>query len=166
MTSVSPNGRSLTELHPPRRNRYYYGKLLDVLHLLMEQQYGVSAHAQLNRLNLGPGVLCGLDVTTIERDDERGLRVGAGFALDGWGRRIIVPDDVDLLPLELSDECGAPLWPQPEELPGELVLSLCYRECETDFAPSLVVDPVCDGNERCEAGTFLESYALRLRAGT
>jgi hypothetical protein len=165
MTYAGTNGTSLAELQAPRRNRYFYGKLLDVLHLTMEQQYAISATAHVNRLNFGPGVFCGLGVTPINRDDGHGVRVEAGVVFDAVGRRVVVPDAVELLPLQLTDDCGLPAQPQPDELSGSLVLSICYRECEADFAPALVPDPGCNGSTRCEAGTWVESYSLIVRKG-
>ena len=92
MTCAGTNGTSLAQLQAPRRNRYFYGKLLDVLHLTMEQQYAIAGSAHLNRLNFGPGVLCGLGVTALNRDDGHGVRVEPGVAFDALGRRIVVPD--------------------------------------------------------------------------
>jgi hypothetical protein len=163
MTCAGTNGTSLAQLQAPRRNRYFYGKLLDVLHLTMEQQYAIAGSAHLNRLNFGPGVLCGLGVTALNRDDGHGVRVESGVAFDALGRRIVVPDAIELLPLQLTDDCGLPVQPQPDKLSGSLMLSICYRECEADFAPALVPDPVCNGSTRCEAGTWVESYSLVVR---
>jgi hypothetical protein len=56
--------RRLAELHHPRRNRYFFGKLLAASDLEMEQDYYIrDADAQLARHVLGAGVVCGLDVT-------------------------------------------------------------------------------------------------------
>src|SRR5215207_1486547 len=136
MTPIGTDEKQDSELSPPRRNRYFYGKLLDALHLTMEQQYGISEQRQLNRLVLGHGVICGLGVTAVEDGQSRGLRISAGLAIDGWGRRIVVPDDHDLIPLELTDECGTPAPTTDNGLPSNLAVSLCYRECETDFGPA------------------------------
>jgi hypothetical protein len=163
-TSMATEGRELTSLRAPRRNRFYYGKLLDALHLTMEQQYGLAADRLMNRFALGAGVVCGLEVTPVTSGTP-GLRIGAGLAIDGWGRRIVVPDDHDLVPLELTNECGDP-EPPANGLPVNLVVSVCYRECETDFAPALVPEHSCNGNDRCEAGTIFETYAVRVREGT
>ena len=165
MASTVMQGRALAELRSPRRNRFYYGKLLDALHLTMEQEYTLAGEQLLNRMVLGPGVVCGLDVTPIGNGDTLGLRIGAGLALDGWGRRIVVPDDHDLVPLELTTECGVGQEPGGE-LPSKLVVAVCYRECEADFAPALVPEQSCNGNDRCEAGTIYETYSIRVREGT
>src|SRR6516225_464625 len=77
----------LRSLTAPRRNNYFYGKRLDVPQFRMEQDYGKLKHWLLNRLSLGKGVLCGLDVTA----NNGKLCVAPGVAIDGLGREIIVP---------------------------------------------------------------------------
>ncbi len=162
MGQPGTDDRRLTQLHPLERNNIFYGKLMDVLHFTMEQDYGRANRQLFNRLALGSGVVCGLDVTAVTTAAGTGLRVSAGVALDGWGRWIVVPDDVDLVPLALTDDCGHPAPAAGEPLPAALHVSVCYRECPADYAPALVTDPVCDGPERCEAGTWIESYRLQV----
>jgi hypothetical protein len=153
----------LTELSPARRNRYYYGKLMDVLHFTMEQRYVLSKEWLYNRAVLGPGVVCGLGVAAQSTSAGNGVVVSAGLAIDGWGREIIVPDDVTLLPLQLTDQCGQPSA-TTGPLPANVMVQLCYTECETDFGPTLVSDGCGCGD--CEAGTIVESYCVRVVAGT
>ena len=45
----SLDNKSFATLDAPRRNRFYYGKLLDVFHLEMEQDYGRLMRALSNR---------------------------------------------------------------------------------------------------------------------
>lgn len=75
----------LRALAAPRRNNYFYGKRLDVPHFRMEQDYGKEKQWLLNRLSLGKGVLCGLDVTAQQGQ----VCVSPGVAIDGLGREII-----------------------------------------------------------------------------
>jgi len=75
MTTTS-NGNGFSA---PVRNRYFYGKLLDVHHLEMEQRYFLEASHLINRLTLGSGVLCGLRVEALE--DGR-VAVSPGVAVD------------------------------------------------------------------------------------
>src|SRR5262249_2982893 len=105
-------------------------------------------------------------VSAIKAGSERGIRVRAGVAVDGWGRRIVVPDDHDLIPLALAGEHGGDPPDEGAELPRDLVVSLCYRECQTEFGPAFAPDPACDGAPRCEAGTWVETYSLGIREGT
>lgn len=82
----------------PVRNRYFYGKLLDVFHFEMEQNYFNEKRWLLNRLITGYGVVCGLNVTLAP--DGQSVVVSPGIAIDKCGREIIVcqPSDPFLLP--------------------------------------------------------------------
>ena len=92
---------------PPRRNRYFYGKLRDELHLRMEQEYFNGKRWMLNRLALGRGALCGLAVTA----DGKTVWMASGVAIDGLGREIVAaPLGADgVLDAELP-EAFAPTW--------------------------------------------------------
>jgi hypothetical protein len=151
------------ELVPARRNRYYYGKLMDVLHFSMEQQYGRAKHELLNRAVLGAGVVCGLDVQPDATG--KGLIVRSGLAIDGWGREIIVPQDVQLTPLSLTNPTAQPVPNTGQPLPQYVTVQICYHECQTDFGPALVGDTGC-GDSGCEAGTWVESYCIKVVSGT
>ena len=63
---------ALNELRTPARNHYFYGKLLDVFHFQMEQTYFNRKRWLLNRLGLGSGVLCGLEVILAD-DGQHGI---------------------------------------------------------------------------------------------
>ena len=166
MSSTGWEDKRLGDLDAPRRNRYFYGQLMDVRRFSMEQEHVLAERRQMNRLVLGPGVVCGLGVSPIESGPDRGLRVQAGMAVDGWGGRIVVPNPVDLIPLQVTDRCGVAIRPPDgAALPKNLVVSLCYRECQTEFAPALVPDPGCESTPRCEAGTWVETYTLCVREG-
>jgi hypothetical protein len=67
-----------------------------------------------------------------------------------------------MVPLQLTDQCGQPS--SGAALPQQVMVQLCYAECQTDFSPVLVSDECgCGG---CEAGTIVESYCLKVTAGT
>jgi len=158
----------LTGLAPARRNRYYYGKLMDVHHFTMEQRYVLSKEWLYNRGILGPGVVCGLGVETLSTSAGNGLVVHAGLAIDGWGREIIVPQDVTMVPLQLTDQCGQADG-QAGALPSQVMVQLCYSECQTDFSPALVSDDCGCGDcgcGDCEAGTIVETYCVKVTSGT
>jgi hypothetical protein len=155
--------RKLSDLTPARRNRFYYGKLMDVHHFSMEQQYVLAKERLYNRAVLGVGVVCGLVVEPLTTEAGKGVVVRAGLAVDGWGRGIVVPEDVALVPFELTDPCGAPAAASAA-LPRDTRIDLCYAECVTDFAPAYISDDCgCDGG--CESGTVVETYCLRVREG-
>lgn len=143
-----------------QRNNYFYGKPLDVHHFQMEQDYFNSKRWLINRLGLGEGVLCGLNVT--EKDGE--VCISPGVAIDALGREIIVPEVVCLDPWEVTDECGKPLADKLKDTEEHTVhICLAYHECHADYQPVLVTD--CNTREQCAPGTIVESYRLLVREG-
>jgi hypothetical protein len=156
-----PSGAELRELAPPQRNRYYYGKLLDEYHLRLEQEYGNAKRWLINRLSLGAGVLCGLEVVS-SADGDR-VRVRPGVAIDGLGREIVVDDDSPAVdPRQPTDECGRPDG-VPVRGAATVTLYVCYHECLTEPARALVSK--CGTEPECENGIVRERYRLRIREG-
>jgi hypothetical protein len=149
MTSSGSDDRRLAALHHPRRNRYFAGKVLAVADLEMEQDYVRGADAQLARLVLGSGVVCGLDVTAVDAGGRPGIRVSPGLALDPWGRRIVVPCDVEVA------------LPAQSPLPASMVVRLRHAAHEADFAPS----PLGDDEDGSEAGTWVEGHRVEVCEG-
>ena len=128
------------------------------LSLELEQRYGNSKRWLINRLSLGQGVLCGLEVTASA--DGREVSVSPGVAIDGYGREIIVPETsrgIDVR--QPTDDCG-----RPDGLPlrgaGTVTLYICYHECEAEPAAVLVSE--CGPERRCENGLVRERYRLRI----
>lgn len=145
------------------RNRYFYGKLLDVRHFEMEQTYFNAKRWLLNRLVIGYGVVCGLDVTPGE--DGNSIKVTPGVAIDKWGREIVVPQLSAAVPLkadlEGSTDPGASLCDEDE---GPCVhVAICYHECESDPVPALGGD--CDETSLCSPGAIRERYEIVVRSG-
>src|SRR6476620_8900546 len=89
MQSISHDMKTRSGLETFVRNRYFYGKMLDVLHFEMEQDYSNSKRWLLNRLVTGYGVVCGLDVQPAP--EGRAVVVTSGVAIDRAGREIVVP---------------------------------------------------------------------------
>jgi hypothetical protein len=85
--------------------------MMDVYHFEMETAYGIGMRRLLNRVVVGRGVICGLDV--VRGDDPCSIVVTAGLAIDGWGREIIVPKDT-----------------APIRLPKRLVDKVCRKDDE------------------------------------
>jgi hypothetical protein len=160
-------------MHPPAtgddiqtfvRNRYFYGKLMDVFHFDLEQHYFNEKRWLLNRLVTGYGVICGLNVVLTE--DGRNLYVGPGVALDKAGREIVVPVNSALVAIP-----DAP--PPPEKPPaskeeedecdeqGYAHVCICYDECAGDPEPVHAGD--CDVPEPCPPGSIRERYTVCLR---
>src|SRR6187551_679292 len=115
---------NLALLETPRRNHYFYGKLLDELHLRMEQDYFNDKRWLLNRLALGRGVLCGLQVSI----SGKAVCVEAGVAIDGLGREIVVPGKVCFDPWRTAGECGT-ATELARDKEHTVYLEVCFREC-------------------------------------
>jgi DNA-binding beta-propeller fold protein YncE len=146
-------------LTAPRRNNYYFGKLLDVLHLQMEQEFGDNKRWLLNRLSLGDGVLCGL-LACAEKGQ---ICLTPGVAVDARGREIVVPTKTCIDPWNITDECGRTVETLKKDEHHWVYLCLEYRECGTDFAPVVVTD--CNTKGECAAGTIVESFRILVRKG-
>ena len=159
MEGHEARGTALGALTAPRRNHYYYAKMMDVLHFQMEQAYGRDMRWLGNRLGLGSGVLCGLDVTV----EEGRLCVGPGVAIDPLGREIVVPVKTCLDPETLHDPCDGSSSERDGPAARVLTLGVCYRECLTDHAPVLVSD--CQTKEPCAPGTVVETFRFVLQQG-
>ncbi len=83
------NGSALSSFE---RNSYFSGKLLTVRDFGLEQTYGIEKNRLINRLILGEGVVCGLEIQLDEQKEKDFLSVilTAGTALDCWGREIVL----------------------------------------------------------------------------
>lgn len=160
------------DLKTPVRNRYFYGKLLDVMQLTMEQDYFNSKRSLANRLITGPGVVCGLDVELTS--DNKGVIVLPGVAIDRCGREIIVTHPskpVELPPLPPHESESEDYKPRyggrsehhhycEEEYAHVL---LCYHECESDPVRAVAGD--CETVAFCEPGCIREQYEVEVREG-
>src|SRR5215467_1527080 len=95
----------LGTLQSPTRNRYFYGKMLDAQHLTLEQNYYNRLRWMMNRLSLGSGVLCGLEINPPQPDGT--TTINPGVAVDALGREIIVPVQSQKFdPLKLAAQNG------------------------------------------------------------
>src|SRR5687768_6620633 len=144
-----------TALAAPVRNRYFYGKLLDVPHLELEQRYFNAKRWLLNRLVSGSGVVCGLNVSPAANGTR--VVIDPGVALDAWGREIIVPAlSAPIDPRALTDDDGRPAGTLVGE--GSVTISVCYRECGVDPVPVMIAS--CKPEGDCESSGTREQYAV------
>ena len=140
------------------RNKYFFGKLMDVVQFEKEQNYFRRQHALLNRLALGSGVLCGLNVTQ-DPDVQDHIRVEAGVAIDRQGQFIIVPMPVTVNPAQLTDDQGTPTGNPIES--GTVLIALAYAEMCADPVAVFVND--CDTPGQCAASTIREDFRVLVR---
>lgn len=161
-----------SSLEGPVRNKFFYGKLLDVFYLELETNYFNQKRWLLNRLVTGYGVVCGLDVELTK--DKKAIIVHPGVAIDRCGREIIAAQSSS--PEALPD---FPPYPVMEKGKGEskkdikkqyeqckeeytYYVALCYRECESDPVPAMVSD--CEV-AMCAPGSIRETYEIEIKKG-
>lgn len=139
-----------TDYFPLERNRYFYGKLLTVRDFEVEQQYTRKNLRLMNRLNAGPGVLCGLGVSA---SDDSTLLIESGAALDYAGRMIVL-EEAALRKLQMLDG--------HEELLGKDTGWLCLTYDETELEPVNAVG--ADPGESRQFNMIREGSRLYLTA--
>ena len=104
------------------RNHFFYGKLMDVDQFEKEQSYGMAKRALMNRIVLGRGVVCGLNVVKDPELEDR-ILVLPGVAIDDCGREIVIPEKVSIDPHQLTNNEG-----QPEGEPIESgIVEICLK---------------------------------------
>lgn len=156
--NLSEEARALARLVSLSRNKYFYGKLLTERELTLEQGYMNRKRWLINRLGLGSGVLCGLEVELSA--DGTCLLVHPGVAIDPLGREIIVPEPYRLANLRQPTDCHGKPSGGPIEGAATLYVCLCYHECNAEPVPVLVSD--CDTRQACAANMVRERYCVRL----
>jgi hypothetical protein len=150
----------LRRLNPPRRNHFFTGKMMGVAQFEREQRYGLGQRWLINRMTIGAGILCGLDAA-LTADGKR-ISVAPGVAVDCFGREIVValPREYDPFAAPGGDcGCGGAA---AVAAPGDYLVCLSYRECETDDQPAEPADD-CGAGPDCQPDTTVETYALCLK---
>lgn len=163
MNVTNQNTKSREGIHTFVRNRYFYGKLLDVVHFEMEQNYVNGKRWMLNRMVTGYGVLCGLDVTP--SPDGTGVVVSSGAAIDRCGREIIVPRKTDPQTISPMPVCSDATKHAAGTCDCEqyVHLSICFKQCESD--PSPVSVDACGTTTACSASAIQERYSIEITQG-
>lgn len=148
---------SVCATNPFERNNYFFGKQFTVRDLLQEQSYFNDKRHLINRMVLGWGVVCGLNVYWDRK--KRKLVVEPGMALDCCGHEIIVCERKELSFDKNDDDCclDEKQWPQ-----GKFVLCLEYHECHAE--PIDLPPAGCDEKGKQEYNRIREQYKLRLKS--
>jgi hypothetical protein len=140
------------------RNNYFYGKMLDVGNLKLEQSYFVRKRWLLNRLVTGAGVACGLNVTADPAAAGQ-FFLSPGLAIDACGREIIVAETTSIDATQLTDDKGTVTGPVPA---GKTVeISIAYSEVKRSPVPVLVAD--CDHPGNCTPDLIREDFKILVR---
>lgn len=148
----------VSSLQKPVRNRYFYGKHLDVHHFEVEQRYFNSKRWLLNRLVSGFGVVCGLNIVRSEDDNRDSVIVKPGLAIDKWGREIIAVKDSR--PTKV-----APPLPGSTRAGEERYIYLCMEYLECDAEPVPVLSSECGTGQTCMPDEIHERYKITIHPG-
>ena len=153
----SPSRRA--GLQTPKRNHYFYGQLLGVENFELETAYGIQQRRLLNRLVLGYGVVCGLDVEVT--GDGRKVVIWPGLAIDRHGKEIIVARRSAPIPIPpaVIQSAGEKAEGGHDDACVQVVI--CYHECYGDPVPVRAGD--CDLDDPCAPSTLLEQYRIEFR---
>ena len=113
----------------------------------------------MNRLTLGTGILCGLEVTSSRRKaPSRRTRRGRRSLGGARSRR---PPGREYDPFKAGGGCGCGVG-AAISVPGDYIVCLTYRECTADEQPAVHADD-CLGQPNCQPDTIVETFALGLR---
>lgn len=139
------------------RNNYYFGKLMKVQDFEIEQSYFNKKRWLINRMILGWGVVCGLDV---KQKNENEVIIEPGLAIDYCGREIRVCDTqlVSLAPQE--DECN--YEEKVEQTNGSEQYAIClkFKECKTESFPAF--HSACDQKEKCQFNRIRDWFEIKV----
>jgi hypothetical protein len=145
------------KLQTPARNHYFFGKLLDTHHFNLEQSYFINKRWLLNRLGLGAGVLCGLQITVA---GDGVVTISPGVAIDHWGREIIVSKThVIENPAQPSDLKGQPIGEPISG--GQVSVCLAYHECDSN--PVSMKNNGCEAESSCVPSVCQERFRIQVR---
>jgi hypothetical protein len=139
------------------RNNYFYGKQFTVRDLLQEQSYFDGKRQLVNRMVIGWGVVCGLEVRW--EPAKREFVVESGMALDCCGHEIIVCEPQRVAFESYEEQCRAAR--EKPDRKSKLVLCLEYDECQAEPVELPAVG--CDDEERVEFNRVRDGFKLSIK---
>ncbi len=92
-----------------RRNHYRERQVLRAIDLADEQVYTIAHRRRHNLAQHSWGIVCGLDMFLGKHKSENKINISAGFAVDGYGRELVVAESLQLgnhVLDDLLDETG------------------------------------------------------------
>ena len=131
------------------RNRYYKGKMLTSVDFEAEQLYMNNKRRFVNRAVVGSGIICGLNVISL---DDLSVMIESGAALDATGREIVMDTSVVK---KLSAISGF------ESLTTNQA-SLCIRYMEKEEQPVYAINRQ-DSEKEYEYNRIEDDYELFLK---
>jgi hypothetical protein len=137
------------------RNNYYHGKTLSVRDLSAEQDYFNQKRWLINRMTLGWGIVCGLEVDV----HDGCLTVGPGLALDCCGHELLVCDREGVHVTRIAEALDADRCTDGTRIAWALCLE--FHECRTE---PVTLPKSCDQRERGgDYNRIRDGYQLRVR---
>jgi hypothetical protein len=155
MADLASNNTSCT-LHPFKRNRYFYGKLMSVRDFETEQSYINEKRHLLNRMIQGSGIIRGFGDMEIKNENgniEIAFKTG-GVALDCCGNEIVVPGDGKGHPVYE----GATQLTAAQLTAGSYFFYLTYNESDSEPVSAAVNPSSCE--EKCCSNRKSESFTV------
>lgn len=140
------------------RNNYFYGKLMTARDFFAEQCYFNEKRWLINRMILGWGVVCGLDVRQKEGSPGEVI-VTPGLAIDCCGREVLVCEE-KIIPLVPTESPCQKIPKEPAQNGRTLALCLVYHECKTEAVP--LPPMACDQKEKGEFNRIRDSFVIKV----
>jgi hypothetical protein len=137
------------------RNNYFHGKMLSARDLAAEQHYFNQKRWLINRMVLGWGVVCGLEV----RAEGECLYVTSGLALDCCGRELLVCNQTGIHANKIAEELHIDISKPFPRAEWALCLEYYEQKIEQVRLPS-----ACDqGEQSGEYNRIRDHYRLSFR---
>jgi hypothetical protein len=154
--------------HGLERVRYFPRQLLAADDMRTEQEYFRQRQRRFNRLMMGWGVVCGLEVQADPKDHDV-LIVCPGYALGPWGDEIYVPErvtlDLERCLVRETDPC-VPRRAAPRPGTANAItayVAIKYTECPSRPVRTTPVDCGCD-ETGCDYSRIRDGFALECLA--
>lgn len=158
---MNTNGKRTAAVEEFSRNNYFYGKLLTVEDMDVEQAYHTHVQRTVNRFISDWGVICGLEVSAepVSVDDadrqELAITVSEGLALDRCGRLIAVEDDVhDRVPIPVIAD---------GDVTDTVSVYVEYDECYADPVPAAKMENACE--QECKDNRIVQGAKVTVEPG-
>lgn len=136
------------------RNNYYFGKLLTARDFFLEQCYFNEKRWLINRMILGWGVVCGLEVELVDAVSKR-IKIKPGLAIDCCGHEIAVCEAVEKEIRLSEEECEQN---QALQKPEDIYVGLQYWECKTEEVA--IAPAACKEEDKCEFNRIRDYYKI------
>ena len=152
MANGDGNDVGALALEEALRNLYFYGQLVTARDLNDSQSYLLGKIKNICHALHGPGIVHGLDVTSVATEGQANVTVAlkAGVAIDGFGRDVIVPEDVENVAVEIDRGTARGS--------AYLVVYLERDECSTEKVPAYANRSPCEAS--CCYSRVKEGYRV------